>query len=395
MASHRGAPLVMIVLLLCAWGGVRALWWQNPLGPPSAAQEAPFTLPPMSLAPAALEIDAPPMADEAEGFMLPPLPPAPPPLPPQLPRALAGGGSSLTTAAFGWPSLRRYTGRIDPQLAASHSLMWYAALREQSLHRPEAGFMLAAGERAANPPFLPPSPPAAPAASAAPSERGAGRWSADAWAFWRQGSDAAPISQGRVPIYGASQAGGVLQYRVAPRNPRDPRLYARTYRALVVGGESELALGASARPFGRVPLRLAGEVRYTDGAFRSGLRPAGYAVTEIAPIALPYGTQLEAYAQAGWVGGAGATPFADGQASITRDLGAVSRWTNNAMRLSLGAGAWGGAQKDAQRLDIGPTMRVDVTLGKTPARVSVDWRERVAGDASPGSGLAATLSTQF
>jgi hypothetical protein len=30
-----------------------------------------------------------------------------------------------------------------------------------------------------------------------------------------------------------------------------------------------------------------------------------------------------------------------------------------------------------------------------PARVSVDWRLRVAGDASPGSGVAATVSAGF
>jgi hypothetical protein len=40
-------------------------------------------------------------------------------------------------------------------------------------------------------------------------------------------------------------------------------------------------------------------------------------------------------------------------------------------------------------------MRLDVTLGEVPARVSLDWRERVEGDAGPGSGIAVTLSTGF
>ena len=65
------------------------------------------------------------------------------------------------------------------------------------------------------------------------------------------------------------------------------------------------------------------------------------------------------------------------------------------MRLSLGAGSWGGIQRDASRLDVGPTLRLDLTVGEVPARVSVDWRERVAGDAAPESGVAATLSTRF
>jgi hypothetical protein len=213
--------------------------------------------------------------------------------------------------------------------------------------------------------------------------------------FWRQGSDAAPISQGRVPIYGASQAGGVLQYRVAPQSRHDPRLYLRAYRALVTVGESELAVGGSVRPLARVPVRVAAEARYTDAVLGSEVRPAAYAVTEFAPVRLPYDTRLEAYAQAGWVGGQASTAFADGQVSLVREFGGVRRATNDAVRLLFGAGAWGGAQEGAERLDIGPTVRADFRLGRVPARISVDWRQRVAGDASPGSGVAATLSTGF
>jgi hypothetical protein len=65
------------------------------------------------------------------------------------------------------------------------------------------------------------------------------------------------------------------------------------------------------------------------------------------------------------------------------------------MRLSFGGAAWGGAQKDASRFDIGPTLRLDLSVGEVPARISVDWRERVAGDAAPESGVAATVSTRF
>lgn len=242
--------------------------------------------------------------------------------------------------------------------------------------------------------------PARPLAPALPGQLAAraaapGRWSLDGWSFWRQGSDAAPISQGRVPVYGASQAGALLQYRLAPSSRHDPRLYTRAYRALVTLGESELALGGSVRPLPRLPLRVAGEVRYTDAAFFSAFRPAAYAVTELPPISLPFGTALEAYGQAGWVGGPGETPFADAQASLARPVPIVSRLTDERLRLSIGAGAWGGAQRDAQRLDLGPSVRIDTRIGKVPARISVDWRQRVAGDAAPGSGVAATLSTGF
>ena len=198
-----------------------------------------------------------------------------------------------------------------------------------------------------------------------------------------------------MPVYGASQAGAVVQYRLARASRYDPRLYLRAYQANVPGGESELAFGASLRPLPRVPLRLAGEARYTTNPFGSEIRPAAYAVTEFDPVPLPLGTRLEAYGQAGWVGGAASTAFADGQAIITRNMPVVGRLSRDAVRMSFGAGVWGGAQKDAQRLDIGPTLRFDVKVGRVPTRVSVDYRQRVAGDAAPASGMAATISTGF
>lgn len=374
----RGGPLVMVVLLLGAWSGARALWWENPLAPPFAAPLAPSIAAALDLPRAAMTLSPPEAASLPQPANTAHLPPR---------AALA-----LPAPGIVWRGHPGLPARIDPQLAAAHHLLWYAALRNPlgghpGAAGPDADLAPASGRALATAPFLP-APAARPVAG--------GRWSLDAWAFWRQSSAAAPISQGRVPIYGASQAGGVLQYRLAPDGRRDPRLYLRAYQALVRGGEGEVALGASLRPLGRaLPVRVAGEVRYTDGAFSSALRPAGYAVTEFAPLRLPLGTQLEAYGQAGYVGGPGATAFADGQVSLTRALPVLAGQTDNAMRLSLGAAAWGGAQKDAQRIDIGPTMRLDLTVGEVPARLSVDWRERVGGDAGPDSGLAATLSTQF
>jgi len=49
----------------------------------------------------------------------------------------------------------------------------------------------------------------------------------------------------------------------------------------------------------------------------------------------------------------------------------------------------------AAGLDVGPSASLDLKIGAALARVSMDYRLRVAGDAEPGSGVAITLSTGF
>jgi hypothetical protein len=379
----------MLVLLVAGWSGARAMWWEDPfaLDPAVAAPAAPAPLPPYRLD--AVRWGAAPIdlararvvlllelemlaAAEADAWarmgaaVPPPVSRLSPPVRARLPVATRGAEAAQLPALDGSPQ-------------------WQMAAGDRAGTPP-------AGDGAPAAPFL---PPGLPLPVAAPRPAPLGRWSLDGWAFWRQGSSAAPVSQGRVPVYGASQTGAVLQYRLAPSSGHDPRLYARAYRALVTRGENEIAAGASLRPLARVPVRLAGEVRYTDAAFFDAFRPAAYAVTELRPLRLPLGAQAEIYAQGGWVGGPGATPFADAQASVIRSVPVVARLTDERLRLSLGAGAWGGAQKDAQRADIGPTLRLDTRIGKVPARIAADWRLRVAGDAAPGSGVAVTVSAGF
>ena len=64
-------------------------------------------------------------------------------------------------------------------------------------------------------------------------------------------------------------------------------------------------------------------------------------------------------------------------------------------QLRLGAGAWGGAQDGAKRLDLGPSASFDLPVGRVNTRLSADYRFRVAGDAAPGSGAAVTFSAGF
>jgi hypothetical protein len=167
--------------------------------------------------------------------------------------------------------------------------------------------------------------------------------------------------------------------------------YVRATRALAGSREAELAAGFAARPLAAVPVSVAGELRVSEGSAGRDVRPAAFAVTELPPAKLPFGMRAEAYAQAGYVGGHFATGFVDGQARLDRKLAGLG-WNGE---LRVGGGIWGGAQKSAARLDIGPSATVGFNLGKTQSRVAVDYRVRVAGDARPKSGPALTISAGF
>ncbi|AKH42484.1 hypothetical protein FHS61_000254 [Altererythrobacter atlanticus] len=154
--------------------------------------------------------------------------------------------------------------------------------------------------------------------------------------------------------------------------------------------ERELAAGLSARPLPGIPLRLAAELRASEGAFHDEIRPAAYVVSEFLPMRLPHGLRAETYFQAGYVGGRYATAFFDGQARIEREF---AQWKD--FRLGAGSGVWGGAQQGSSRLDIGPAATATFPLGPARARLSAEYRFRVAGDAKPDSGPALTLSAGF
>jgi len=218
------------------------------------------------------------------------------------------------------------------------------------------------------------------------------RWSADGWLLLRRDSTT-PLLSGR-PSYGRSQVGAVIRYSLAAASPLRPQAYLRASAALAGAREYELAAGVSARPLAGLPLRFALETRIGETDLGTRLRPAAFAVTEFPPLRLPLGMRGEAYAQAGYVGGGYATAFVDGQARVERPL--VRR---GEIEVSAGAGAWGGAQSDAARLDVGPTAVVSFRLGPKSfgarGRVAADYRFRVAGDAGPSSGPALTLSAGF
>lgn len=367
---RRGRPLAVLAMLLSVWVAGRAAFW-----------ESPRFASPLERGPARPVGSAPP-ADKAIGRESR-----------RAASSVAGlqpGDGQIEKDVRG--AFRRSVPQNASAVASTRRVRGPTSLSGGAVSiAPTARAAKRSGtpESTASPPFAPPR------AASSPKSARADRWSLDGWAFWREGSDAAPVSQGRLPIYGASQVGANLQWRARPSSPHDPRVYARAYRALVERGENELALGASARPLPRVPIRFAGEVRVTDTPFTTELRPGILVVTEFVPAKLPFDLALEAYGQGGYVGGEAATAFADGQIAVTREVARFGSGLAGPIRLSIGGGSWAGAQEGASRVDIGPTMRLDLKIGEVPARVSIDWRERIGGDAAPASGVAATLSTRF
>lgn len=215
------------------------------------------------------------------------------------------------------------------------------------------------------------------------------RWSGDSWLLLREDS-ARSLVTGR-PAYGRSQAGAVLRYRLAFWSGYRPAAYARVSRSLDGSRGTEVAAGLTARPLPGVPLGVAAELRAYESAAGRELRPAAFAVTELPPVELPHGLRGEVYAQAGYVGGDFSTAFADGQGRVD---GRVLRLGEGA-EVRMGGAAWGGAQKNASRLDVGPSVTVAFSVGRASLRVAADYRFRVAGDAEPKSGPALTFSAGF
>lgn len=219
----------------------------------------------------------------------------------------------------------------------------------------------------------------------APAQR---RWSGDAWLAWREGSGALQAGVA-VPTYGGSQAGVVLRYALTESAHR-PAAYLRAVHALASRRESDLAAGVMVRVLPKVPLAAHIEARLTRRDSGVELRPAAFVSGGGETGPLVAGVSARGYVQAGYVGGRDATAFADGSAIAEQPV-----WRRDAAVITAGAGLWGGAQRGAARLDVGPSAGVRFPLGIGTARLSADYRLRVAGDARPASGPALTLSAGF
>jgi hypothetical protein len=376
-ASYRGQPLVALLLILGGWVAMRVMVWDAAAAmadasTPFSAQVVTAGEPP---AIAAAVAPAPSLSTEATPFAKDASDPAAPA------RPLAGMQAHRAKA----PSPQRRT-RYSPPPAAPSPVEQAQATAEDRILSMAALTRLPLPARlvAALAPHGAETP-ASPAAHRDP------RWSGDAWLLLRRGGNVSTVSGFLPATYGASQAGAVLRYRLAPTSEHRPSLYLRGSAALNGSNEREAALGLSARPLAHVPLVLAAEARINSQPGATRLRPAAFAYTELPPFALPYGALAELYAQAGYVGGNFASAFVDGQLRLDRRFARVGDG-----ELRVGGGLWGGAQKGASRLDVGPAVTLGIPLGGAAgARLEADWRFRAAGNAAPASGPALTLSAGF
>lgn len=224
------------------------------------------------------------------------------------------------------------------------------------------------------------APPLAPGSGMAHST---GRLSASAWMLARSGASDDALAAGS-GLLGGSQAGARLLYRVSGSAATPVSLSARMSSPLRRSG-AEAAVGVEWQPVAGLPVRLLAERRErVSGEGRSAFALLAHGGVSDSPVAA--GFTLDAYAQAGVVGAHRRDLFVDGGATLVRPV---------AGPVAMGAGAWGGAQPGAARLDVGPRVTTVLGSGDMRVRASLDWRFRIAGRAAPASGPSLTIGTDF
>jgi len=218
----------------------------------------------------------------------------------------------------------------------------------------------------------PPAPPLRP---------GIDRLQLSSWALLRsqQAGVAGSRSLASSGQLGASQAGTRILYNFNRQIALSARMSSEIGRR---GGE--VAAGVRLRPLVSLPIWLTAERRQRIGRFGGGRSDfALFAEAGVYQQPLPWRFTLDSYLQGGVVGVKSRDLFIDGGVAATRPV-----YRN----LSFGFGVWGGAQPGLARLDAGPRLTMQV---RRNVKVHADWRQKLAGNARPGSGPALTLSGDF
>lgn len=210
------------------------------------------------------------------------------------------------------------------------------------------------------------------------------RWRASAWILWRPDGSGTDIA--RLGRLGGSQAGIRIDREIAAPGSSRLAAYARATTALQRPAAPEAALGIALQPDRSLPVTVAVERRAAlgDGGRNAA---AAYVAGGFGPTPVAGSLEASGYAQAGVVGFRQRDAFVDGKFSL---LAPVAK-----SPLKLGGSLSGGAQPGVHRVDIGPEAQMRLSLPATTARLSLEWRERIAGRAAPSSGIALTLAADF
>jgi hypothetical protein len=214
------------------------------------------------------------------------------------------------------------------------------------------------------------------------------RWSLAVASYWRSGGqDAPPIGPAGTARLSSSQTAVRLTYLIDPH--QSLRAYVRATHTPGLSGGADVAVGVALRPVRGLPVdvhieqrsALAGDGRDTTLLFTAG---------GVDNQPLPLDFRLSAYAQAGVADFGETVAFADGSVAVQREVAA-----RGGVRLSLGTMVAAAIQPGARRIDAGPRATLALPELGQGAQIALDWRERVAGNARPGSGLALTLAADF
>lgn len=213
-----------------------------------------------------------------------------------------------------------------------------------------------------------------------PIAHGPTRLAGSSWLLAR-GGGGGTLSGGQL---GASQAGVRITYALG--RARRVALAARLASPLEGSGK-EAAIGLEWTPT-TLPFRLVAEQRFALDGGRGG--PTVGIIGGYGPATLRHGLNVEAYGQAGAIARDGVEGFVDSAARLTHAAATLGQ-----AHVDLGAGLWLSAQRGATRFDMGPTIGLAVPVARRNLRLSLDWRERIAGQARPGSEPAFTIGSDF
>ena len=200
-----------------------------------------------------------------------------------------------------------------------------------------------------------------------------------AWALLRGDQTGfGPSSLANTGNLGGSQAGARLSYNFTRQLAAALRLTSNVNR-----NDGEVAAGVRIMPLQSLPVWFTLERRQSLSQYSGRNAFALFAEGGVYQRQLPWEFSLDAYLQGGVVGFSRPEAFIDGGVSAVRPV---------YRQFSVGLGSWGGAQPGVYRVDVGP--RVSMKLRQN-MRVHLDWRQRLAGNAQPGSGPAITLAGDF